>query len=109
MTFKMTWALIGEHMDEWTGDNYKDAATVLGERIGRSVAASRMSTAAQADFLKTFLNPAQEGVLLEGRAAVSAGRGWSKAVGPLLVALTPQPLNTGTVSSESSGRFTSSQ
>ncbi|MFJ2814325.1 hypothetical protein [Streptomyces sp. NPDC087294] len=89
MTFKMTWALIGEYMDEWTGDNHKDAATVLGERIGRSVTASRMSTAAQADFLKTFLSPAQEGVLLEGRAAVNAGQDWSKAIGPLLVAIAP--------------------
>ncbi|MFD3560870.1 hypothetical protein ACFWVU_14490 [Streptomyces sp. NPDC058686] len=89
MAIKMTWALIGEHMDEWTGDSYREAVTVLTERIGAAVSASGMSPQTQAHFRETFLAPLRAGVPLEGRAAVNAGRQWNKAAGPLLVALAP--------------------
>ncbi|MFJ9035600.1 hypothetical protein ACIRF8_03275 [Streptomyces sp. NPDC102406] len=73
----MAWTLIGEHMDEWTGDSYREATVVLTERIGAAV------------FREAFLTPLRAGVTLEGRAAVDAGREWNKGAGPLLVALAP--------------------
>ncbi|MFE0771937.1 hypothetical protein [Streptomyces sp. NPDC058861] len=89
MTFKMAWALAAEHVDEWTGDDVIRAATVLSERVEAAVSESGMAADAQEHFLKTFLAPVQDGVLAAGKAAVEAGRDWSRAAGPLLVVLAP--------------------
>lgn len=89
MTFKMTWALVAEHADEWTGSDFREAATVLDEKIGAAVSTSGMAPEAQAHFRETFLAPVRDGIAVAGKAAVEAGRDWSEAAGPLLVALTP--------------------
>ncbi|KUP96405.1 hypothetical protein [Thermobifida cellulosilytica] len=89
MTFKMTWALVAEHADEWTGDSYRQATMILKERVDAAVSASGMNAEAQAHWRETFLGPLRESLFTEGRSAVEAGRDWSKAAGPLLVALTP--------------------
>ncbi|MFJ3974922.1 hypothetical protein [Streptomyces sp. NPDC090021] len=87
--FKMTWALVAEHADEWTGAHFGEAAMVLDEKVGAAVAGSGMNPEAQAHFRDAFLSPVREGISMEGREAVGAGREWSKAAGPLLVVLTP--------------------
>ncbi|EFL15292.1 hypothetical protein [Streptomyces sp. C] len=89
MTFKMTWALVAEHADEWTGDDFSEAAAVLDERVGAAVSVSGMNPDAQAHFRETFLAPVRDGIAGAGRTAVETGQGWDKAAGPLLVVLTP--------------------
>jgi hypothetical protein len=89
MTFKMTWALVAEHADEWTGDDFSQAAAVLDEKVGAAVTASGMAASTQDHFRETFLAPVRDGITSEGRAAVEAGHAWDDAAGPLLVVLTP--------------------
>jgi hypothetical protein len=89
MTFKMTWALVAEHADEWTGDDFSEAAAVLDEKVGAAVTASGMAASTQEHFRETFLAPVRDGITDAGKSAVESGRDWSKAAGPLLVALTP--------------------
>ncbi|MGW0705056.1 hypothetical protein ACWD4G_03610 [Streptomyces sp. NPDC002643] len=89
MTFKMTWAMAGEHADEWTGFGYGEAGRTLRDRVGAAVAASGMSSEAQEHFRTTFIAPLVKGIATEGYDAMRAGRQWSKAAGPLLVVLTP--------------------
>ncbi|WP_187645678.1 hypothetical protein [Streptomyces sp. TRM49041] len=43
----------------------------------------------QEHWRETFLAPVRDGITAAGKSAVEAGREWSKAAGPLLVALTP--------------------
>jgi hypothetical protein len=87
--FKMTWALVAEHADEWIGDDFGQAASVLNEKVGAAVAGSGMNPEAQTHFRETFLAPVRDGIGREGRAAVEAGQPWDDAAGPLLVVLTP--------------------
>ncbi|MFI6205877.1 hypothetical protein ACIBAI_05680 [Streptomyces sp. NPDC051041] len=89
MTFKMTWALVAEHVDEWTGDDFGQAAAVLNEKVGEAVAGSGMAPEAQAHFRREFLAPVRDSITREGRTAVEAGQPWDGAAGPLLVVLTP--------------------
>lgn len=89
MTFKMTWALAAEHVDEWTGDDFTQAASVLDREVGATISASGMHGGAQAHFREAFLVPLRDGVAGAGREAVEAGRGWDHAAGPLLVVLAP--------------------
>ncbi|MFI6275909.1 hypothetical protein [Streptomyces sp. NPDC050988] len=87
--FKMTWALVAEHADEWTGDDFSQAAAVLDEKVGAAVSASAMNSDAQAHFRATFLAPVRDSLSGEGRTAIESGHLWSAAAGPLLVALAP--------------------
>ncbi|KOG26840.1 hypothetical protein [Streptomyces viridochromogenes] len=89
MTFKMTWALVAEHADEWTGSDFGQAATVLDEKVGAIVSASPMNADAQSHFLTTFLEPLRDSLASDGRKAVESGQRWSAAAGPLLVAVAP--------------------
>ncbi|MFE0104105.1 hypothetical protein [Streptomyces sp. NPDC059009] len=89
MDFKMTWALAGEHMDEWTGLGFGQAAHTLRERVGAAVASSGMTPEAQEHFHRTFIAPTQKAICTDGCEALMAGRGWTTAAGPLLVALAP--------------------
>ncbi|WP_282703782.1 hypothetical protein [Streptomyces sp. CC219B] len=89
MTFKMTWALVAEHADEWTGDDLGQAAAVLSEKIGTAVCTSGMDTDAQSHFQDTFLGSVRRRLITDGPAAVESGHFWSAAAGPLLVTLSP--------------------
>jgi hypothetical protein len=89
MTFKMTWALVAEHADEWTGDDLGQATAVLSEKIGAAVCTSGMDADAQSHFRETFLGSVRESLVAEGAAAVESGHFWSVAAGPLLVTLSP--------------------
>ncbi|MFI1655589.1 hypothetical protein ACH4ZU_11880 [Streptomyces sp. NPDC020472] len=87
--FKMSWALVAEHADEWTGDDVGQAAAVMVEKVEAAVTDSGMSVDAQAHFRETFLAPVEASILTTGKAAVESGRSWSDAAGPLLVVLAP--------------------
>ncbi|MFI5861783.1 hypothetical protein [Streptomyces sp. NPDC051546] len=89
MTFKMTWALAAEHVDQWTGDDFTEAASVLDREVAATVSASGMNESAQAHFCEAFVAPVREGIAGVGKDAVETGRGWDHAAGPLLVVLTP--------------------
>ncbi|MEU7030017.1 hypothetical protein AB0A60_25470 [Streptomyces sp. NPDC046275] len=89
MTFKMTWALVAEHADEWTGDDFSQAAAVLERKVGAAVTASGMTPEAQEHWRATFLAPVRDLIPAAGKSAVEAGRDWTKAAGPLLVSLAP--------------------
>ncbi|MFG2209972.1 hypothetical protein ACIQK6_24010 [Streptomyces sp. NPDC091682] len=89
MTFKMTWALLAEHVDDWTGEDFTEAASVLNRKVGVAVSASGMNEGAQTHFRETFLAPLCNGIAGGGKEAVKAGRGWNGAAGPLLVVLSP--------------------
>ncbi|MGP3686275.1 hypothetical protein ACTVZO_16470 [Streptomyces sp. IBSNAI002] len=86
---KMTWALVAEHADQWTGIDLAEAASVLNQRITASVAASGMDEKAQAHFRESFLGPVQESLSKDGSTAIESGHCWTTAAGPLLVVLSP--------------------
>ncbi|KUJ64316.1 hypothetical protein ACZ90_57065 [Streptomyces albus subsp. albus] len=72
---KMSWTLIGEHADEWTGADTQEGAAVLEARLRAVVEASGMTAETAQHWHATFLAPVVEAVRTEGQAAVSAGRG----------------------------------
>ncbi|MFE3630770.1 hypothetical protein [Streptomyces goshikiensis] len=39
---KMAWALVAEHLDEWTGDDVERGAAVIEDKVGAVVDASGM-------------------------------------------------------------------
>ncbi|GAA2984094.1 hypothetical protein GCM10010447_11010 [Streptomyces fulvorobeus] len=88
---KTSWALIGEHADEWTGDDAQECAAALETRGGAAVAASSMTPEAAQSFLENFLTPVSENLRTAGRAALVQGRPWNSAAGPILVAASAVP------------------
>ncbi|MGW0897726.1 hypothetical protein ACWD0G_12125 [Streptomyces goshikiensis] len=85
----MTWALAAEHVDQWTGNDFTEAASVLDREVGATVSASGMNESAQANFREAFLAPARDEIAGAGKEAVEAGHSWDLAAGPLLVVLSP--------------------
>ncbi|TXS20866.1 hypothetical protein EAO71_30670 [Streptomyces sp. ms191] len=81
---KLTWALVAEHMDEWTGDDIAQGAAVLEARVGTVVAASGMKPEAVEHWRTDFLTPVVDPLRTEGTAVLTRGESWSKAAGPLL-------------------------
>ncbi len=84
---KMSWTLIGEHADEWTGADTQEGAAVLEARLRTVVEDSDMTAETAQHWQATFLAPMVEAVRTEGQAAVSRGEAWSKAAGPMLVSV----------------------
>ncbi|WP_133897002.1 hypothetical protein [Streptomyces sp. KS 21] len=81
---KMAWALVAEHMDEWTGDDVERGAAVIEAKVGAMVDASGMQPGAVQHWREDFLGPVVESLRTEGAAALARGESWSKAAGPLL-------------------------
>ncbi|SCF88663.1 hypothetical protein [Streptomyces sp. Cmuel-A718b] len=81
---KLTWALVAEHMDEWTGDDIAQGAAVLEARVGAVVDASGMKPETVEHWRTDFLAPVVDSLRAEGTAALAQGESWSKAAGPLL-------------------------
>ncbi|MGW7429630.1 hypothetical protein ACWGIN_08755 [Streptomyces sp. NPDC054861] len=81
---KLTWALIAQHVDEWTGDDTSQGATVLEARVGAVVDASGMKPETVQHWRADFLAPVVTSLRTEGAAALARGESWSKAVGPFL-------------------------
>lgn len=86
---KMSWALMGEHADEWTGADTQEGAAVLEARLTTVVEDSGMTAETVQHWRSTFLAPVVEAVRTEGQAAMSRGAAWSKAAGPVLVSVSP--------------------
>ncbi|MGW0632605.1 hypothetical protein [Streptomyces sp. NPDC002758] len=92
---KMSWTLAGEHADEWTGMDAHEGAAVLEARVGAVVEASGMTADAVQRYREAFLTPVAENLRTTGRAALSQGKSWSTAAGPILVAASPVETDDG--------------
>ncbi|MEU0657909.1 MULTISPECIES: hypothetical protein [Streptomyces] len=86
---KLSWALMGEHADEWTGADTQEGAAVLEDRLTAVVEDSGMTAETAQHWRSTFLAPVVEALRTEGQAAISRGATWSKAAGPMLVSVSP--------------------
>ncbi|WP_330246120.1 hypothetical protein OHA33_25555 [Streptomyces sp. NBC_00562] len=86
---KLTWALIAEHVDEWTGDDTAQGAAVLEAKVGAMVDASGMRPETVQHWRRDFLAPVVESLRTEGTAALARGESWSNAAGPLLACASP--------------------
>jgi hypothetical protein len=78
---KLSWALIAQHVDDWTGDDTAEGAAVLE--------ASGMKPETIQHWRTTFLAPVIESLRNEGTAALARGESWSKAAGPFLACASP--------------------
>ncbi|TFV32900.1 hypothetical protein E4K10_26775 [Streptomyces sp. T1317-0309] len=85
---KLTWALVAEHVDEWTEDDIAQGAAVLEARVGAAVDASGMQEQAVRHWRTDFLGPVVESLRTEG-AEATRGESWSKAAGPFLACASP--------------------
>ncbi|MER6348559.1 hypothetical protein ACWC10_22935 [Streptomyces sp. NPDC001595] len=81
---KLTWALVAEHADEWTGSDVAQGVAVLEARLGAVVDASGMNPQAIRHWRTEFLAPVVESLRTEGTDALARGETWSKAAGPIL-------------------------
>ncbi|MET7859819.1 hypothetical protein ABZS81_21910 [Streptomyces sp. NPDC005318] len=86
---KLTWALVADRMDEWTGDDVAQGADVLEARVGAVVDASGMKASVIQAWREDFLAPVVESLRTEGASALAQGRTWSKASGPFLACASP--------------------
>ncbi|SCF94619.1 hypothetical protein [Streptomyces sp. Ncost-T10-10d] len=86
---KLTWALVGEHMDEWTGDDVTEGLAVLEAKVSAGVDASGMQESAVRQWRTDFLTPVVESLRAEGMGALARGESWSKAAGPFLACASP--------------------
>ncbi|MDX3093920.1 hypothetical protein PV703_10885 [Streptomyces sp. ME01-24h] len=86
---KLTWALVADRMDEWTGEDIAEGASVLEAKVGAVVDASGMQEQAVRHWRTTFLSPVVESLRTEGAAALARGESWSKAAGPFLACASP--------------------
>lgn len=79
---KLTWALVADRMDEWTGEDLAEGVAVLEAKVGAVVDASGMQERAVRHWRMDFLSPVVESLRTEGAAALARGESWSKAAGP---------------------------
>ncbi|MET8771321.1 hypothetical protein [Streptomyces sp. NPDC004658] len=86
---KLTWALVADRMDEWTGDDVAEGAAVLEAKVGAVVDASGMPEEAVRHWRTDFLSPVVESLRTEGAAALARGESWSRAAGPFLACASP--------------------
>ncbi|MFF5154874.1 hypothetical protein ACFY3N_01150 [Streptomyces sp. NPDC000348] len=81
---KISWALVADHVDEWTGADPQQGAAVLEAKVGAVADASGMKPETVQHFRSEFIAPVVESLRTEGAAALARGESWSKAAGPLL-------------------------
>ncbi|MCZ1007677.1 hypothetical protein [Streptomyces lydicus] len=86
---KLTWALIAEHADAWTGSDAAQGAAVLEAGVGAVVDASGMKPETVQHWRTDFLGPVVESLRTEGTAALARGESWGKAAGPFLACASP--------------------
>ncbi|MFJ4435711.1 hypothetical protein [Streptomyces sp. NPDC088923] len=86
---KLSWALVAEHVDEWTGDNLAQGAAALEAKVGTAVESSGMKPETVRQWRTDFLAPVVESLRTEGAAALARGESWSKAAGPFLACASP--------------------
>ncbi|SNS51132.1 hypothetical protein [Actinacidiphila glaucinigra] len=86
---KMTWALAGQHVDQWMGDDFTEAAAVFRTRVIATMLAVGMKAEIRETFYENFIAPIGESIAGQGREAIEAGQEWDTARGPILLALAP--------------------
>ncbi|MEU7554281.1 hypothetical protein AB0B01_18420 [Streptomyces sp. NPDC044571] len=86
---KLSWALVAEHVDEWTGDDIAQGAAVLEARVSAVVDTSGMKPETVQHWRTTFLAPVVDSLRAEGTCSLARGELWSKAAGPLLACASP--------------------
>ncbi|MFF4244273.1 hypothetical protein ACFYY2_07335 [Streptomyces sp. NPDC001822] len=87
--FKMTWALAAQHVDQWAGDDFTEAAAVFRTRTNATMLAAGMKAPQRETFYEEFIGPISDRIAEQGRTAVEAGQAWDTARGPILLALVP--------------------
>ncbi|MFF0204444.1 hypothetical protein [Streptomyces sp. NPDC005017] len=81
---RISWALIADHVDEWTGTDLDQGTAILEAKVGAVVDTSGMKPETMQHWRKEFLAPVVESLRTEGFAALGRGESWSKAAGPFL-------------------------
>ncbi|MEU2111488.1 hypothetical protein [Streptomyces sp. NPDC019507] len=89
MSFTMSWALAAQHADQWTGDDYAEAAAVFRTRCIATMMSAGMKADQRGLFYEQFIGPIGEGIANQGRTAIEAGQEWDTARGPILLAMAP--------------------
>ncbi|MER6678998.1 hypothetical protein [Streptomyces sp. NPDC000983] len=86
---KLSWALVAQHVDEWSGDSLAQGADALAAKVGAAVESSGMKPETVRHWQTDFLAPVVEALRTEGAAALARGESWSRAAGPFLVCASP--------------------
>ncbi|MGW3113526.1 hypothetical protein [Streptomyces sp. NPDC001091] len=81
---RISWALIAQHVDEWTGTDLDQGATVLEDRVRTAVDTIGLKPEAVQHWKTDFLAPVIGSLRSDGAAALARGESWSKAAGPFL-------------------------
>ncbi|MFF3559402.1 hypothetical protein ACFYXS_05100 [Streptomyces sp. NPDC002574] len=85
----ISWALIAQHVDAWTGTDLDQGAAVLEDRVRAAVDAIGLTPEAARHWPTDFLVPVVESLRSDGATALGRGESWSKAAGPLLACACP--------------------
>lgn len=81
---RISWALVAQHVDEWSGTDLDEGAAVLEDRVRAAVATIGLKPEAVQHWWADFLTPVVDSLRTEGAAALARGESWSKAAGPFL-------------------------
>jgi hypothetical protein len=81
---RISWALIAQHVDEWSGTDLDQGVAVLEDRVRAAVDTIGLKPEAVQHWRTDFLAPVVESLRGEGAAALARGESWSKAAGPFL-------------------------
>ncbi|MFF3946854.1 hypothetical protein ACFYYN_18755 [Streptomyces sp. NPDC001902] len=81
---RISWALVAQHVDEWSGTDLDEGAAVLEDRVRAAVATIGLKPEAVEHWWADFLTPVVDSLRTEGTAALARGESWSKAAGPFL-------------------------
>ncbi|WUD77284.1 hypothetical protein OG937_39045 [Streptomyces sp. NBC_00510] len=81
---RISWALMAQHVDEWSGTDLDEGAAVLQDRVRAAVATIGLKPEAVQHWWADFLTPVVDSLRTEGAAALARGESWSKAAGPFL-------------------------
>ncbi|MDX2701336.1 hypothetical protein PV350_00525 [Streptomyces sp. PA03-6a] len=81
---RISWALMAQHVDEWSGTDLDEGAAVLEDRVRAAVATIGLKPEAVRQWWADFLTPVVDSLRTEGAAALARGESWSKAAGPFL-------------------------
>ncbi|MFD8078676.1 hypothetical protein ACFV3E_39195 [Streptomyces sp. NPDC059718] len=86
---RISWALMAQHVDEWSGTDLDEGAAVLQDRVRAAVATIGLNPEAVQHWWADFLTPVVDSLRTEGAAALARGESWSKAAGPFLACASP--------------------
>ncbi|MFJ3638697.1 hypothetical protein ACIPRD_02960 [Streptomyces sp. NPDC090108] len=81
---RISWALIAQHVDEWTGTDLDQGVAVLESRVREAVDTIGLKPEAVEHWHTDFLTPVVDSLRTDGAAALARGESWTKAAGPFL-------------------------